>query len=412
MEGDRCFVGIDLGGEHHQAVVIDQAGTVLGEKAVTHSGASLSELCGWLSRVGASDPSAICVALEAPRGAVVETLLGAGFAVFSLNPKQLDRFRDRFTVAGAKDDRLDARVLADSLRTDQRLFRRLEPDDPIVIELREWSRLVEELGEQRRRLGNRIRDQLYRYFPQMLELDSDPSAPWMLDLWQLVPTPQKARSVRQSAVASVLRRNRIRKLEAPRVLEVLRQPALRVGVGTEQAATAHIRVLVAQLRVIHEQLEVGDHTLHALCRKLSERDGEIGEQRDVEILQSLPGVGRIVLTTLLAEAWQPLRARDYRALRSLSGIAPVTKKSGKRRYSVVMRRACHQRLRFALYHWARVAVQKDERSRRAYRALRERGATHGHAMRAVADRLLKMACAMLRDRTMYDPSRRKVTLAA
>ena len=34
----------------------------------------------------------------------------------TLNPKQLDRFRDRFSPAGAKDDRRDARTLGDALR--------------------------------------------------------------------------------------------------------------------------------------------------------------------------------------------------------------------------------------------------------------------------------------------------------
>ncbi len=47
-----------------------------------------------------------------------------------INPKQLDRMRDRFTIAGAKDDRLDAFVLADSLRTDMRFYRFLDPADP------------------------------------------------------------------------------------------------------------------------------------------------------------------------------------------------------------------------------------------------------------------------------------------
>src|SRR3982074_283267 len=53
------------------------------------------------------------------------------------------------------------------------------------------------------------------------------------------------------------------------------------------------------------------------------------QQHDVEILASLPGVGSIVLATLLAEAWDPLQRRDYAALRSLTGVAPVTKRSGK-----------------------------------------------------------------------------------
>ena len=62
--------------------------------------------------------SQVRVAIEVPHGPVVESLLAADFAVHSINPRQLDRFRDRFSPSGCKDDRRDAEVLADSLRTD------------------------------------------------------------------------------------------------------------------------------------------------------------------------------------------------------------------------------------------------------------------------------------------------------
>lgn len=69
-----------------------------------------------------------------------------------------------------------------------------------------------------------------------------------------------------------------------------------------------------------------------------------------------------------------------------------------------MRKACHARLRNALYHWARVATQHDQRSRARYAALRKRGHSHGRALRSVADRLLAVACAMLKSQTLYDPA--------
>jgi transposase len=122
-----------------------------------------------------------------------------------------------------------------------------------------------------------------------------------------------------------------------------------------------------------------------------------------------PRQGRTVLATLIAEASQPLAERNYDALRTLSGVAPVTKNSGKRsgrRSLVVMRNACSLRLREAMYHWARVAAQRDPKSRRAYAALRARGHSHGRALRTIADRLLSMLCAMLRTRTAYDASKR------
>ena len=129
------------------------------------------------------------------------------------------------------------------------------------------------------------------------------------------------------------------------------------------------------------------------------------------ILRSLPGVGRTGLATLLVEASEPLRRRDYQVLRVLSGVAPVTRRSGKARL-VTRRMACNERLREAVYHWARVAMQTDPESKRRYAALRQRGHSHGRALRTLGDRLLATACAMLRSQTLYDPDRKAVSPAA
>jgi hypothetical protein len=73
------------------------------------------------------------VAIEVPRGALVEGWIERGFHVCAIHPKQLDRFRDRHSVAGAKDDRRDALVLADSVRTALPSFRRRRLDEPQLI---------------------------------------------------------------------------------------------------------------------------------------------------------------------------------------------------------------------------------------------------------------------------------------
>ena len=149
-----------------------------------HGGEGLAEMANWLLEVScAADPGQIYIAIEAPHGPVVETLLQRGFKVHAINPKQMDRFRDRFTMAGAKDDSRDAETMASALRTDPRCFRMLADGDPAVIELREWSRIADELGDERNRLTNRMREQLWRYFPAMLDLESDLGAAWLLDLW-------------------------------------------------------------------------------------------------------------------------------------------------------------------------------------------------------------------------------------
>ena len=411
----RWLVGIDWASEEHAVCVVDAQGTVVGERTVPHTGAGLNDLTDWLLAIAGGDAAAVHVAIEVPHGAVVETLLERGFHVFAINPKQLDRFRDRFTVAGAKDDRRDARVLADSLRTDAPCFRQLEVDAPLVIELREWSRMTEDLGQERVRLANRVRQQLQRYYPQMLRVRDDIASEPFLALWELMPTPAAAARVRTKSIERVLRQHRVRSLDAEQVHALVRETPLTVAKGTTEAAVAHIHLVAARLRVVNQQLTLARQRLDELCEALagptstdnSENEpGQSCEQRDVAILRSLPGVGRIVLATLLAEASQPLRARDYHALRALAGAAPITRQSGKSRV-VVMRQACHLRLRRVLYHWARVAAMRDPVSRAAYAALRARGHSHGRALRTVGDRLLAVACAMLRSQTTYDAQRRR-----
>jgi transposase len=188
------------------------------------------------------------------------------------------------------------------------------------------------------------------------------------------------------------------------VLTVLRQPKIAVAPGTTEAACAHIEKLIARVRLVNRQLADAHRQLDTLTARLVPEEVESGQakQCDVTILASLPGVGRIVLGTLLAEAFDALQRRDYAALRSLTGVAPVTKRSGKS-CIVVRRQACHDRLANAMYHWARVAVQHDARSRAKYAALRARGHSHGRALRSVADRLLNVACAMLKSGTTFNP---------
>jgi transposase len=399
------FVGIDWGSQRHQVCVLDCDRRRVGERSIDHDGASLAQLAAWLWTVSAGQPQRVAVAIEVPRGALVEGLLDRGFHVYAINPKQLDRFRDRHSVAGAKDDRRDAFVLADSVRTDQPSFRRLQLHDPQLLRLRELSRAEEALLEDFRRSANRLQDQLHRFYPQMLQLCSSADESWLWDLIDLAPTPAHAALLSEEQVQRVLKAHRIRRVTAQEVLACLQTPALPVAPGAAEAAQAHCGFLLPCLRVLAEQLQACSQQVSALLRTLAETPGEGEGPSDVAIVLSLPGVGRKITAWLFAEAAQPLTERDYQVLRTHGGVAPVTKQSGKRRV-VVMRRSCNPRLRHALYHMARVAMQRDAHFSRVYEALRAKGQRHGQALRNIGDRLLRILMAMLRDRTLYDSSRR------
>jgi transposase len=404
MPDYAIFVGIDLGATAHRVQVLAPGGERLAERTVEHSGPGLAAVADYLVGL-AAEPGQVAVGLEVPRGAVVDTLLERGCHVYGLNPKQLDRFRDRHSVAGAKDDRRDAFVLADALRTDRPAFRRLAQDDPLVVQLRELSRLHEELGQEHTRLANRLRDQLLRYFPQVLPLCPAADEPWLWTLLTEAATPAAAQALTVSALRRVLSAHRIRRVSVEALHTAVQVPALRVAPGTVEAASDHVTLLLPRLRVVHEQRTRCAHRLDALLDTLAAA-GDQPEHRDVKILRSLPGLGSIIAATMLAEGARPLAARDYQSLRAHTGVAPVTRQSGKQRL-VLMRRACNPRLRNALYHWAFASLRLDAHCRAHYDRLRQH---HGHAraLRGVADRLLRLLITLLTTGTLYDATRCRV----
>ena len=226
-KGDRSsetfawYVGIDWGSEEHRLCVLDASGQVCGERTVAHTVAAVHEALQWVRTSTGAAADAIAVGIETPRGALVDTVLEQGFRVFAVNPKQLDRFRDRFTAAGAKDDRRDARVVADALRTDPRAFRAVRPEDPQVIQLRELCRMVEELQVEEARLANKLREQLYRVNAPWLTLSPAADEPWLWTILAETPDPAAWRQLPRRRISPALRAHRIRRLTAEDIVTAL-----------------------------------------------------------------------------------------------------------------------------------------------------------------------------------------------
>jgi transposase len=399
------FVGIDWGSEKHRVCLLDRAGRIVEERWVEHSGNSLAELVDWLRRQTFESPSALAAAIEVPRGAIVETLLEHGFAVFSINPKQQDRFRDRYSPAGAKDDRRDAFVLADSLRTDMHCFHAVRLDEPAMIRLRELSRLEDEISQELCRTTNRLREQWHRFFPQLLQLSESADEPWLWTLFEQAPFPDKAARLSEARIVRILEQHRIRRIRAAEIRAILKTRPLTLAPGAREAAAEHALMLLPRLRLLHQQRTDLARRISSLLEELTAPAEGQSEHRDAAILLSLPGLGRKVAATMLSEASQAIAERDYHALRCYSGTAPITHQSGKKKV-VLMRRGCNQRLRNALYHWARVSVVCDPQSKKLYASMRARGHSHGRALRGMADRWLQVLVSMLRNRTLYDVQRR------
>ena len=126
--------GVDWASEDHAVAIVDEQGRPVERFSVTHTASGLRRMTTRLLRAGVSQ-----VAIERPDGPVVDTLLEAELTVFVIDPKQVKNLRGRYGSAGNKDDRFDAYVLADVVRTDRARLRPLARDSEQTITLRTVS---------------------------------------------------------------------------------------------------------------------------------------------------------------------------------------------------------------------------------------------------------------------------------
>ena len=164
--------GLDWARDDHAVAVVDTAGTIVNRFTVAHTDAGLGELIRRLRGAGVRE-----VAIERPDGPIVDALLAAAVTVVVISPNQLKNLRGRYRQAGNKDDRFDAFVLADVLRTDRARLRPLTPDSPATVTLRASCRARKDLIAHRIALTNQLRAHLQRVFPGAVGLFAELDSP-------------------------------------------------------------------------------------------------------------------------------------------------------------------------------------------------------------------------------------------
>lgn len=264
--------------------------------------------------------------------------------------------------------------------------------------IRELSRTEENIGAELHRSVNQLYQLLLRYYPQLLQFCATPDEPWLYVLLELAPTPERGAKLKLARIRQLLAKHRIRRWSAEEIADVLAAPALPLAPGSVEAASEHVLLLIPQLRLLATLRKQVAGRMEDLLDAMAASASDAPENelfRDVSLLRSLPGIGRVVTGAFLAEAAGPLRQRDYYAIRAHGGIAPVTRQSGKSEH-LGMRYRCNSRLRNALHHWARTSVQHDSRSKQQYARLRAAGHSHGRALGGIADRLLTVLIAKLK----------------
>jgi transposase len=258
------YAGIDWADVHHDALIIDEKGRQVGSLRVDHSPQCLSSLNTFLEQIiGSESKEQMACITETAHGLLIAHLLEAGWPVYPVNPRTVNRRR---SASGAKTDRIDAYLLAKTGRADLTDLHRLRADSEKIAELKLLTRDQDGLIRMQTRLVNQLTACLKAYYPVALELFGKLHQKRTLLFLQTYPTPQDAMAASTQEIEQVLRRAKHSHptLVASKIFEQLHHPHLQADAVTTRTKSRLMGVLVSQLLPLVEQLAQYDKEIDTL----------------------------------------------------------------------------------------------------------------------------------------------------
>lgn len=383
------FAGFDWAKDHHDVIVLDVTGKIVGDFRFEHTAAGWEQFQNKLLVY-----PAVAIAIETKSGTVIERMLELGCHIFPVHTQSAKAYRQRKVPSGNKTDRVDAWSLADALRLDGADWKQLMPQDPLVKELRLLCRDEVALIRDRTALITQLRQALYEYYPTALEAFDDWTMP---AAWAFVAAFPTAEALVKAGKRKWEKFLHVHRLAQPKTyqrrLEIFARATQFAGSVPMANAKSRLAVVrVKQLQMVETQLKEYRDEIERLFLL----------HPDARLFASLPGAGKKIAPRLLSEIGDD-RALfpDAQALQCLAGTAPVSFQSGQI-HRVHLRRQCNKSLRNAVHFWANLSRDGCPWAATYYAALRAKGKSHACALRALGQRWLKVLWKMWQTRTVYD----------
>jgi len=395
--GDQpaLFIGIDWADQKHDCHVIDRHGKEFHQE-LKHSAESIDTWVGEMLKLAGGQP--IAIMLEQSRGALVYALMfRQNVLLYPDNPKKLARYRESYPGDG-KNDPTDAKYLARMLCERITTLTAWQPDD-------ENTRLLANLSRQRRKIVDgqtklrlQLTSLLKSYFPLLLELfGKDHQLPLLLTVLGRWADPRKIRRADRRLIRRVLREHSNGSQEQhDQIIARIRSAQLLCD------DEALITPSAMAAKFLGSQIQQSQKTIREFDAKIDE---VMKQHPDAHLFTSLRGAGKVLAPRLLcAFGSQRDRWEDAESVASFSGIAPVTKKSGKQCH-VHRRFACPKYLRQTFHEFADSARIHCPWSKARYRMLRDRGMKHHAALRKIARSWIRILFRVWKTRTPFDCDR-------
>jgi len=389
-----AFVGIDWADQEHAVFLIDAetGATELSDLAQDPEAISM-----WVASLQQRFPGKkIAVCLEQKKGALIYALMKFECLVLvPVNPTQLASYRLAIGPSGVKNDPNDARLLAELLMMHGKDLSPWLPDDPATRKIRLLTEDRRNLVNTRTALTNRLKSRLKEYFPLALQvcgtnIHSEMACQFLLRYNCL----EKLQSATNDDIAGFYReQNCHRKAIIEKRLQKIR---LATPLTTDSAIIESdqliVEITVRQILTINEAIDKYDQEIAAIMQS----------HPDAKIFTALPGAGAAMAPRLLAALGSDRqRLASAGELQQLSGIAPVTRQSGKTQV-VHQRWACNRFLRQTFHEFAAHSTKQSPWAKAYYEMMRARGKKHQAAIRALAYKWIRIIFRCWKNNLLYD----------
>jgi transposase len=338
----------------------------------------------------------IAVGLEQSRGALIHALMAYDFLVlYPIHPTTVAKYREAFKSSGAKNDPLDAGQILEILTKHLDRLHRLNPD---TVETRLLGRLVE---DRRKAVDLRtthvqaLGANLKEYYPQALELThGNLSSRLAADLLLKWPTFEDFQQAKPSTIKRFYYGHNVR---SPAVMERVLALA-----DKSQALTTDPAIVESGRRLsqMYARLLLA---LHPVIADYDQRIQRVFDAHpEAKLFGALPGAGPVMAPRLLA-FFGTDRSRYAAALnvQSFTGIAPVTKSSGKSRV-VYARAACPKFDRQTFHEFSRLSVTHCQWARNYVQYYTAKGKKYHTIIRALAYKWIRILFKCWQERTPYN----------
>jgi len=389
----QVYIGIDWSEKKHDAVFINEAGSILGIVTFTHSVEGFEKFESVRQDLGLASDEVI-VGLETAHNMLVDYLWAHNYTqVYVVPPSVVKGARKRYRQSRARTDESDGELIANLLRTDRRHLYPWYPDSLLTRQMRNRISLHIHLTRSCVRLNNRLRAVLLRYYPAALQVFSKLSAPITLNFILTYPTPQAAACLGYEAFEAFARQHQhSRRQQLPSLYAKLQSPHLDATLETVAIFQEEATILAALLLNTIQARKNNQHTLRQL----------VSQHPDYHIFASLPGAGDFLQSGLLAKFGDDRqRFPAPGSLQSLAGTCPVTIQSGQRK-SIRFRKSCDREFRHIAQQWAISSLKKSVWANAYYQQVRPRCRSKSHAYRCLANRWLAIAWKLWQTRQPYD----------